>query len=234
MSLPKLDQPIFTTKLPSNGQEVQFRQFLVKEEKILLIAEQSRDTKDLALAIRQILTNCIITELNIDALPIFDIEHLFLKLRSVSVGNVVKFLIEDYEDNQVHEIEFDLDMVQVFFPENHTNIINLDSKTKMKLKYPSIMQMEEMINFDLNDSDSIIDMIAKLMDTIYDEDTVYNFSEEAPAILNDFIENFSSAAMLEIQNFFETLPVLKHTINYNNTLGNNRTYTMEGLRDFFM
>jgi hypothetical protein len=235
MALPKIDQPAFVTQLPSDNRKIMFRPFTVREEKILLVAEMSRETGDIVVAVKQILSNCIVSEdVDIDTLPLFDLEYLFIQIRSKSVGNIVKFNIEDAEDHSLIDIEVDLDDVKVHFDPKHSREIALDEKLFMKMRYPTINDLESLIEFDAEDPDQSTKLIAKHIELVYDEDKIYDHKEDGDDALLQWIDSFSKSTMEELNVFWETLPVLRYVINYKNKLGNDRELVLEGLRDFFL
>jgi hypothetical protein len=148
MPLPKIDQPIFDMTIPSIGKTITFRPFLVKEEKILLIAQQSGNDTDVIRAIKQILNNCVLEDIDLDSLAIFDIEYMFLKLRSKSVNNIVKLSYRDVEDGEVYDFELDLDTIEVTIPENIGSKIEINDTVGMTMKYPSASITDRLKDFD--------------------------------------------------------------------------------------
>lgn len=233
MSLPKIEEIVFTLVLPISKISLQYRPFKVKEEKILLIAEQSGDKEQMAVAIRQIIRNCVLSDIDIDNIPMFEVEYLFVAISAKSVGNIREFKIRDFEDDKIYDIEVDLDKVSLEISPEHSNTIDLDSNVKMTMKYPTLASLESMLSFDENDPTSTAKQIVSSIDKIYDDETVYDFTEETEETLISFVEGFSSNAMAQIKRFYETMPRIRYVVNYTNSLGNNRPYVMEGLRDFF-
>lgn len=234
MPLPNLERPIFTTNLPSTNQEIKFVPFTVKEEKILLIAESSQDTKGMAEGIKQILSNCILTEIDVSSLPTFDMEYLFIQLRSKSIGNIVIWQIQDFEDDKIYTLEMDLDTVTVNTPEGHTNIIRLDSENYLKLKYPTVDLLDSLLSFNQDDPTESDKLIVKCIDVIFTDEKVFDISDQTSEQLLEFVEGFSLQAKKEIEKFFATIPSLRHTIVYKNSLDHERKYVLDGLRDFFL
>lgn len=233
MRLPKIDQPLFDMTIPSTGKKITFRPFLVKEEKILLIAQQSGNDTDIIRAIKQILNNCIEEDLDIDSLAIFDLEYMFLKLRSKSVNNIVKLSYRDNEDNEVYNFEVDLDTIEVSMPEKINSKINITADVGMTMKYPSASITERMKEFD-NEVDLMTFFIVNCIDTIYDEENVYvaeDFSEED---ISEFLDGLDVKTFEKIREFFESIPRMHHKIEYTNKAGNERSIELTSLKDFFM
>jgi hypothetical protein len=233
MPLPKIDQPLFEMIVPSTGKKIIFRPFLVKEEKILLIAQQSGNDSEIIRAIKQILNNCIQNDINLDALAIFDIEYIFLKLRAKSVNNVVKLAYRDTEDDEVYNFELDLDTIEINMPENINAKINITENVGMTMKYPSASITDKMSGFD-NEVDLMTFFIINCIDTIYDEDTVYvadDFSEEE---ISEFLDGLDVKTFEKIREFFESVPRLYHKIEYTNSVESQRSIELTSLKDFFM
>jgi hypothetical protein len=235
MSFPQIDLPVFTTVLPSKNESIMFRPFTVKEEKILLIAEMSTEPAEIVLAVKQILSNCIVSEsIDIDELALFDLEYLFVQIRSKSIGNIIKFSIEDSEDGEIHEVEVDLDLVKVEIPENHTSTVSINDTTFMQIRYPVVNELVDLMSFDKNDPNSVTKYIANHIEKIYDEDKVYDLKEESEASICAWLDTLGRSTMIEIEKFWDTMPVLRHVVKYKNNLGNDREIVLEGLQDFFL
>ena len=233
MPLPKIDQPLFDMIIPSTGKKVTFRPFLVKEEKILLIAQQSGNDSEIIRAIKQILNNCIQDHLDLDTLAIFDLEYAFLKLRSKSVNNVVKLSYRDTEDDEVYNFELDLDTIEIEMPKNTNSKIEINDSVGMTMKYPSASITDKMSGFE-NEVDLMTFFIVNCIDTIYDEDTVYvadDFSEEE---ISEFLDGLDVKTFEKIREFFENVPRLYHKIEYTNSIGSERSIELASLKDFFM
>lgn len=233
MNLPVIDVPIFTTTLPSNKKEVKFRQFTVKEEKILLIAEQSKEVEDIVAAIKQIVQNCLLTQIDINSLPIFDIEWLFLQLRMKSVGEIIEFRIEDYEDKKIYDLELDLQDVKLEVPESN-NIFPLGKNLHVKIRYPSMKEFDSFLKFDQNNPQHTISIVASLIDSIYDDESVYDPKNVSKEELEAYVETFPKSTMNDIESFFEHIPRLTHQLKYQNSFGNERIFNLRGLQDFFL
>lgn len=233
MPLPKIDQPLFDMIIPSSGKKITFRPFLVKEEKILLIAQQSGNDSEIIRAIKQILNNCIQDDLDLDTLAIFDLEYAFLKLRAKSVNNVVKLAYRDTEDDEVYNFELDLDTIEIEMPQNLNSKIEITDSVGMTMRYPSASITDSMGDFD-NEVDLMTFFIVNCIDTIYDEDNVYianDFSEEE---ISEFLDGLDVKTFEKIREFFENVPRLYHKIEYTNKAESQRSIELTSLKDFFM
>lgn len=235
MSLPKISQPIFDVVVPSTKKKVEFRPFLVKEEKILLIAQQGGNDGEIIRAIKQILNNCVITAgFNVDELTTFDLEYLFLKLRARSVNNIVKLSYRDTEDEEVYDFELDLDQVEITYPEKTIDLnIKITDDVGMTMKFPSASITDKMGTFE-NEVDLMTFFIVNCIDTIHDADEVYVASEYSENEITEFLDGLDVKSFDSIRKFFESMPKLYHKFEYKNKLGNERVIELTNLRDFFM
>ncbi len=238
MPLPKIATPTYELVLPSTGKTVKYRPFLVKEEKVLVIALESEDTKQITTAIKSVLKNCVQTKgIRVETLPTFDIEYLFLNIRGKSVGEEleVNIICPDDEETQV-PVTIDLDDIQVKKNEEHNNKIKLDSNLMMEMSYPSLDQFIKN-NFDFNETnqmDQSFALIATCIDKIYNEDEVWATADCTKKEVNDFLESMNSAQFKEIEKFFETMPKLSHTISVTNPKTKVKSdVVLEGLASFF-
>jgi hypothetical protein len=233
MPLPKIDQPLFDMVIPSTGKKVTFRPFLVKEEKILLIAQQSGNDSEIIRAIKQILNNCIQDDLDLDTLAIFDIEYAFLKLRAKSVNNVVKLSYRDTEDDEVYNFDLDLDTIEIDMPERINSKIKITDNVGMTMKYPSASITDKMSGFD-NEVDLMTFFIVNCIDTIYDEDNVYVADDFSEQEISEFLDGLDVKTFEKIREFFESVPRLYHKIEYTNKAESPRSIELTSLKDFFM
>jgi hypothetical protein len=238
MPLPKIATPSYQLELPSTEESIQYRPFLVKEEKLLVIALESEDTKQITTAIKTVIKNCILTKnIKVEALPTFDIEYLFLNIRGKSVGEEleVNIICPDDGETQV-PVKINLDDIQVQKSEDHTNKIKVDSSIMMEMKYPSLDQFIKS-NFDFNDKnamDQSFELIGSCIDKIYTEDEVWSASDVTKKELTDFLESMNSSQFKEIEKFFETMPKLSHTIKVKNPVTEVESdVVLEGLASFF-
>ena len=238
MPLPKIATPTYELELPSTGKSVKYRPFLVKEEKVLVIALESEDTKQITSAIKAVLKNCVLTKgIKVETLPTFDIEFLFLNIRGKSVGEEIEVNIVCPDDEETNVPVFiDLDSIQVKKDDNHTPQIKLDDDLMMEMKYPSLEQFIKN-NFDFNEKnamDQSFELIATCIDKIYNEDEVWATADCTKKEVKDFLESMNSSQFKEIEKFFETMPKLKHTIEVTNP--NTKVTSevvLEGLASFF-
>jgi hypothetical protein len=232
MALPKIDQPLFDLIIPSTGKKVAFRPFLVKEEKILLIAQSGGDA-EMVRAIKQIINNCVIEDINVDDLATFDLEYMFLKLRAKSVNNLIKLSYRDNEDEELYDFEVDLDKIEVEMPKDINSKIKINETVGMTMKYPSAGISDKISEFE-NEVELLTFFITNCIDTIYDEETVYVASDYSAKELNEFLDSLDVSTFDKIREFFEKIPKMRHVINYTNKLGNERTIELSSIRDFFM
>lgn len=233
MSLPKIEYPITNIKVPSIKKSFPFRPFLVKEEKLLLMAKEENNTAEYLSAIKQVVNNCCLDKnLNINSLAIFDLEYLFLKLRAISVENVIKLSYVDTEDQKEYNFELDLNTIEVTFPDKIDNNIKLSDTTGILMKYPSASLYDDKEFLSL-ERDYMFELIIKCMDKIYENDSVYETKDYSKQNLMDFLDNLSIKTFEDIQKFLLNVPKLKHEINYKNSFGNDRKIVLESLNDFF-
>ena len=238
MPLPKIATPTYELELPSTGKSIKYRPFLVKEEKVLVIALESEDTKQITNAIKAVLKNCVLTKgIKVENLPTFDIEFLFLNIRGKSVGEEIEVNIVCPDDGETNVPVFiDLDSIQVEKDDDHTNQIKLDDDLMMEMKYPSLEQFIKN-NFDFqegNQMDQSFELIATCIDKIYNEDEVWATADCTKKEVKEFLESMNSSQFKEIEKFFETMPKLKHTIEVTNP--NTKVTSevvLEGLASFF-
>ena len=238
MPLPKIATPTYELELPSTGETVKYRPFLVKEEKVLVIALESEDNKQITNAIKAVLKSCILSKgIKVESLPTFDIEYLFLNIRGKSVGEdlEVNIICPDDEKTQV-PVTIALDEIEVQKDENHTNKIKVDDSIMMEMKYPSLEQFIKN-NFDFNDKnamDQSFELIASCIDKIYTEDEVWASADCTKKEMKDFLEQMNSTQFKEIESFFDTMPKLSHTISVTNPKTKVKSdVVLEGLASFF-
>ena len=238
MPLPKIATPTYELELPSTGKTIKYRPFLVKEEKVLVIALESEDTKQITNAIKAVLKNCVLTKgIKVETLPTFDIEFLFLNIRGKSVGEEIEVNIVCPDDGETNVPVFiDLDSIQVEKDDDHTNQIKLDDDLMMEMKYPSLEQFIKN-NFDFqegNQMDQSFELIATCIDKIYNEDEVWATADCTKKEVKEFLESMNSSQFKEIEKFFESMPKLKHTIEVTNPNTKVKSeVVLEGLASFF-
>ena len=240
MPLPKIATPSYELELPSTGKTIQYRPFLVKEEKLLVIALESEDTKQITNAIKAVIRACILTKgVKVESLPTFDIEFLFLNIRGKSVGEEIDVNLICPDDNETEvNVSINLDDIQVQKPEGHSNKIKLDNNLMMELKYPSLNEFIKN-NFDPNDAganamEQSFDLIGSCISKIYNEDEVWVAADCSKKEINDFLDSMNSNQFKEIESFFETMPKLTHVVNVTNPKTKVKSdVVLEGLASFF-
>ena len=238
MPLPKINTPTYELTLPSNNKKIKYRPFLVREEKILIMALESEDTSQITSAVVDILNDCIITKgIDVTKLATFDIEYLFLNVRSKSVGETVEVNIVCPDDEKTSvEVDIDLDSIKVQKTRGHKTTVKLDDQYSMKLKYPSLNQFIQG-NFDLSgesDVDKSLDMITSCIEMIYDEEESWAASDSTKKELEEFVEQLNSKQFKSIEKFFETMPKLSHKVKVKNpTTEVESEVLLEGLAAFF-
>jgi hypothetical protein len=239
MPLPKINTPTYDLVLPSNSKKIKYRPFLVREEKILIMALESEDMIQISDAIVSILNECILTRgFKIEKLPVFDIEYLFLNIRAKSVGETVEVNVTcpDDEETQVEQ-EIEIDSIKVQKTKGHKNTIKLDDSLSMKMKYPSLEQFIDS-NFDTTEEtsnvDSTITMITSCIDMIYNDEESWNGSESTVKELTEFVEQLNTKQFKQVEDFFNTMPRLSHTVKVKNpNTGVESEVVLEGLASFF-
>ena len=240
MPLPKIATPSYELELPSTGKTITYRPFLVKEEKLLVIALESEDTKQITNAIKAVIRACVLTKgIKVEALPTFDIEYLFLNIRGKSVGEDldVKLICPDDNKTEVN-VNINLDDIQVNKPEGHSNKIKLDNNLMMELKYPSLNEFIKN-NFDPNEvgtnaMEQSFDLIGSCINKIYNEDEVWAASDCTKKEIKDFLESMNSSQFKQIETFFDTMPKLSHSIKVINPKTKVESdVVLEGLASFF-
>ncbi len=243
--LPKIDVPIYELTLPLTKKSIRFRPFLVKEEKILLMAMESDEVDSILLAVKQILTNCCIDELDVDDLPITDIEFLFLNLRARSVNEVVelpykcnnKILSDGKEKECGNIVKIEMNLLDIR-PEVHTEKIDtipLDSKMGLMIKYPSFKMVEEVQKQEGSEVDKLMSVLVACIDGVYTEETIFYSKDISKDELNEFIENLTREQFTKIQEFFETMPRIKKDVDFHcSKCGYEEKITIEGLQNFFV
>ena len=238
MPLPKIATPTYSLELPSSGKEINYRPFLVKEEKVLVIALESEDTKQITNAIKAVLKSCVLTKgIKVETLPTFDIEYLFLNIRGKSVGEELEVNIICPDDGEsTVPVTINLDDIQVQKDDSHNKQIKLDDNLMMEMKYPSLEQFIKN-NFDFkeeNQMEQSFDLISTSIDKIYSEEEVWATADCTKKEVKDFLESMNSSQFKDIEQFFETMPKLKHTVTVTNpNTSVESAVVLEGLAAFF-
>jgi len=239
MPLPKISTPTYELVVPSTGKKVKYRPFLVKEEKILIMALESEDSKQITTAITNVINDCILTRgIKVDKLATFDIEYLFLNVRAKSVGETVEVNVTCPDDGETQvQVEIDIDSIKIQKDANHTNIIKLDDNLSVQMNYPSLTQFVES-NFDIASRHSgveqSLDVIMSCIKQVYTADEAWDASDYSKKELKDFVEQMNSKQFKEVEEFFDTMPKLAHTIKVKNPETKVESeVTIEGLASFF-
>lgn len=241
MPLPKIATPTYELELPSTGKKIKYRPFLVKEEKILILALESQSTKQITSSIKQILKDCILTRgIHVENLPTFDIEYIFLNVRGKSVGESIDLIVTCSDDGETQvPVTIYVDEISVQKNKNHSTDIQLDDSLVLKMKYPSLDQFIKS-NFDFSSDQSAsnieksFDIIASCMDVIFTKDESWAASDCTKKELVDFIESMNANQFKEIEKFFDTMPKLSHTLTVTNPKTKvENTVVLEGLTSFF-
>jgi hypothetical protein len=243
--LPKIEVPIYETQLISNGKTIRYRPFLVKEQKLFLMAAESEDVKDTITAIKQVINNCVIDEIDVDNLSTFDIEHLFIQLRARSISEVVnlgfncnnKIKNDEGEEKACGNlVKFDLNLLEIqpTLNDKHTNKVELTDKMGMVLKYPTFSVVNKM-DVNSEDMEQILDIIINCIDYIYDDDQIYYAKDSNKKELLEFVENMKQSDLEKVQEFFNTLPKIKKELHFNcGKCGYEEDIVVEGIQSFFV
>jgi hypothetical protein len=243
MALPKLDVPIFTIDLPLSKTKLRYRPFLVKEEKLLLIAMESDDEKTIMDTIKQIINNCCLDDVDTETLPITDLEYFFLHLRARSIGEIVDLQYKcnnKVKDDAGEEVECGNNVklkvnvleIEPTFNDKHTNKIELTDKLGIVMKYPNFATIDKVKSN--NDVEQILGIIMNCVDYIYDEDSIYYRKDISDEELTEFIENLTQKQFAKVQEFFETVPAIKKEMDFKcNKCGYQEKILIEGIQNFF-
>ena len=236
MALPKLTTPTYELEIPSTDEKIKYRPFLVKEEKILMMAMESKTSSDITQAVKDIVSECTFNKVKIDDMPMFDVEYIFLNIRSKSVGEVSKLKLLCPDDGKTYaDVEVNLSEVKVQVGDDHTNKIDLGNGMGMIMKYPTIDSFKESGIKDINPS-NMLEVISTCILQIYEEEgkKVYDTKDQTKKEVTDWIEQLNSKQFKDVQNFFDTMPKLKHEITIKNPKTKKESKIMlNGLNDFF-
>ena len=241
MPLPTIETPTYELKLHSSNKRVRYRPFLVKEEKVLIIALESKNENEITNAVKDVLKKCILTKgIDVDSLPTFDIEYLFLNIRAKSIGEDIKLTVTCPDDNETKvPVTIYVDEIKVVKPKGHTKDIKLDDKLTLRMKYPSLNQFIES-NFTTDDeAETLVDktfrVVADCIDTIYTEEDAWDTKDYTPQERMDFVEQLNSSQYKKVEKFFSTMPKLTHTIEVVNPKTKEKgSVVLEGLANFFV
>ncbi|AMQ65961.1 baseplate hub subunit protein [Stenotrophomonas phage vB_SmaS-DLP_6] len=233
MALPKLSQPIFTLTMPSSGKKVKYRQFTVKEEKILLTAQASGGKEDMIEAFKQLITNCCLDDIDVDKMPAFDIEYFFLQLRAKSVSDVIKLSFTE-EDGEKAEAEIKLSELQVHKPTvSNKVLLSEEQGIGVVLRYPTFSMIEKMADLDDKDPTTSLQLFKMIIESIYDADAVYPSEDSAPGELDEFVLSLNNLQVSKIQAFLEDMPYVYIDVKYT-VKGVEKEQRVRGMENFFV
>jgi T4 bacteriophage base plate protein len=233
MSLPKINYPLFDVVIPSSQKKIKMRPFLVKEEKILLMAQSSDDSRDTVLAIKQVVNNCIVDDVDVDKLTTFDLEYMFVKLRARSINNLIDVVYNDPEDEQQYKIQINLDNVEIKTDPKHKNVVEINDDYGLMLRYPKTDMLQQ-VEKATSEVDLYFEVIKYCIDKVYDANDVYEVKDYSDEELQDFVSSLDVNTFKQIQLFLETMPKLHYEASYTNSLGTERKVVLQNLNDFFM
>ena len=236
MALPTMDLPTYDLEVPSTKKKIKFRPFLVKEEKVLLMALESENDENIRNAVQTLLKGCITTRIKFENLATFDLEYIFLNIRAVSVGEVVEINVTCRDDEET-QVRYNLNLtdVKVNFPKGHTNKIMLTKDTGVIMKYPSFNRFvdSQFANKEVTE-ETVLDIIAESIDQIFQGEEVFDQSTTSPKEFLQFVESLTNEQLIKLQEFFETAPRLEHNFKITNPkTGVESEYTISGLSNFF-
>ena len=214
MSLPVINTPTYELVVPSTKEQLKFRPFLVKEEKILLMAMEEEDTKHMVNAVRTIVDNCTFKTLKVNKMPMFDLEYVFLNIRAKSVGEVVSVKILCDDDKETYaDVDIPLEEITVKFQKDHINLIDLTDDIKIEMAYPTFEMLD---SFDVDNTKGVFDLIGKCVKRIIDGETIHERADFNKKELSDFLDSLNTQQFADMQKFFETMPKLSHDIEFQN------------------
>ena len=236
MALPKLTTPTYELEIPSTDEKIKYRPFLVKEEKILMMALETKNESDIVQAVKDIVSSCTFNKVNLDAMPMFDVEYVFLNIRAKSVGEVSSFNVLCPDDGKTYaKCEVNLTDVKVQVDDNHTNKIELGNGTGMIMQYPTINSFAE-TGIKTITAENMLEVISSCILQIYEQEgkKVYDPKDQTKKELTEFIEQLNTNQFKDVQNFFNTMPRLKHVVKVKNPKTKKESeITLTGLNDFF-
>jgi hypothetical protein len=236
MALPQINAPIHELTIPSTKKKIKYRPFMVKEEKILLLALESEDQQEITNAIIQIISNCVQSKIDLDNLSTFDVEYVFLNVRAKSVGEMLEFSITCPDDGETQvEVEINIDDIKVSNPKGHTDIVDLENGYFIKMKYPTMKYIMEKNPDDKKSLiDSTFEYAVECVDSIYNDEESWESADSSKKEISEFVEQLNSKQYQKVQNFFTTMPKLTHTVKVKNPKTKVvNDVTIEGLANFF-
>jgi hypothetical protein len=233
MALPKIDLPLFELTIPSTNKKVKFRPFTVKEEKILLIAQESNDSKQMVLAIKQILNNCL-QDIDVNSLATFDLQYVLLNIRAKSVNNEVTFNIKDPDTNESIELTIDINDIEIKRSKDHNKVIKITDTIALQMRYPTIEYIEDIDPEQEKSSNDLYKIMVECIESVVDGDQVYKLKDFTEQEVTDFLDSLTAEVAMKIKGFFDTMPVMRYEKKYKNKNGAEKTFVAEGMETFFI
>lgn len=233
MPLPKIELPLFETTIPSSQKKTRYRPFTVKEEKNLLIAQESADYDQMVLSIQQLLTNCIVDDIDVEKLAWFDLEYLMLQIRARSVNNVIEFRIKDPITGDPVELEMDIDKLTVDFPEVDYRKVKINDEYVINMRYPTIKEMYLIKNLEVNSVEKLFDIMVSCIENVVNKDQIYELKDFSDKEIVEFVDDLPNSAIERIKVFFEKMPTVTYTAEWKTEEGEERSVKLEGLDNFF-
>ena len=234
MPLPKIQQPLFDITVPSTEKKVKFRPFTVKEEKILLIAQESRELDEIINSIKQIVNNCV-EDIDVDKLAMFDLEYLLINLRAKSVSNEVEFKIRDPDTDEEIDLSLDISDICMKKDPDHTKVIQISDNVHVMMRYPKIDQLKDLgSSTEQNQSELLFDMMMGCIESVVEGEEVYQLKDFSQQEIDDFLNSLTTKHIEMIKAFFDTMPVLRYEKKYKRKDGTEKTFVAEGTETFFI
>lgn len=242
MALPLNSTPVYNLTVPSTKDQIKFKPFLVKDQKALLIAQQSENTQIMMDTLKQIIRNSVTSKIDIDSLSLFDIEYIFMQLRAKSVGEEIEITLKCPENHGTEEddkkartdVKIMIDDIKVDFHPEHTNKIHLFGDVGVVMKYPSLETLSKFQTINGSSPEVVFDIMAESMDYVYNNDEIFKIKDQTKAEVKEFIDNLTTEQFDKLQTFFKTMPKLTHTVNYGCPIcGKHNQIKLEGLDSFF-
>jgi len=233
MPLPKISQPLFELTIPSSGDKVKYRPFTVKEEKILLIAQESNDIDQVILSIKQILTNCL-QGYDINKLAVFDLEYVLLQIRAKAVNNQMTFKVIDPETEEEVELSLNVDDITIVRSDKHTKLVDVTDNIKLSMKYPTIDFIRSLQGSEENQESALFDVMKACIESVIEDETIYKIKDFTDEEVDSFIDSLDSKVINDIRDFFDTIPKMKYEAKYTTKDGKEKTFVAEGTETFFI
>lgn len=234
MALPLVNSSRYTTTIPSTGIEVDYRPYLVKEEKILMVALESKNEIAITKAVKDVISACVLSEIDIENLAMFDLEYLFLKLRAKSVGEVAEIKLKCTECEHANDYSVNLDELEVKGIGEQSNVIKITDSVGITMRYPSVSDLDGIKENEMQSIDGVMKLILACMVNIFDDDNVYACKDETTKNLQDFLDSLNSSQFQEIAKFLQEIPAITETIKFNCTSCNHENeLELKGLQSFF-